>query len=311
MSKSELREIALAIYERYQSDKSSLENLGEEIKLTKRILAKAFGLSRSGLYYQPTKPTADLEIKNQIERWHQLDDTLGSRKLAQLIGKSRSCVSRVMIKYNLYPRRKRPEYRYPGRADQVIDNRLLKLSRETLEGYEILFSDIFQFRLEDGSWVYCCFVIRKKTRQILSFCYSWGMQAELVKESIKGININRTDLVTDLAETEIIFHSDQGKQYGAKITIDVCLEYHFERSMSRAGTPTDNPIAERFVQTFKLAVVERYAYRAIGEFEEFAQKWLNFYNNQRPHESLGQKSPNRFAQENDLKSVPYLSLNFV
>ena len=74
----------------------------------------------------------------------------------------------------------------------------------------VLFSDIFQFRLGDGSWVYCCFIMRRETRQILSFCYSWGMRAELVSKSVE-----RVDLVGDLKGKEVIFHSDQGKQYGA------------------------------------------------------------------------------------------------
>ena len=271
--------------------------------MSKQVLANTFGLSRSGLYYQPTKPKKDLTIKNKILTWYETDDTLGSRKLAALIGKSRGCITRVMIKYAIFPRRKRPAYNYPGKADETVENMLLT---EEFKNQEVLFSDIFQFRLSDGSWVYCCFVIRRKTRQVLSFCYSWGMRAEIVSESI-----TRVDLVTDLNNVDVIFHSDQGKQYGAKVAIDACVKLHFERSMSRAGTPTDNPIAERFIETFKLAVVERYRYKTIGEFEEFAQKWLNFYNNVRPHESLGQISPNNYAMKNGLESVPYLSINFV
>jgi putative transposase len=291
LSKAEVKDIALATYE------------SEKDKPPKRILAQAFGISRSGLYYHPTQPDNDLHLKNAILDLYEQDDTLGSRKLASLLGKSRGCIARVMLKYDIYPRRKQPAYKYPGKADKVLGNKLL--SKE-LADQEILFSDIFQFRLGDRSWVYCCFVIREKTRQILSFCYSWGMRAELVAESI-----TRVDLVADLSETEVIFHSDQGSQYGAKITIDACLSLHFERSMNRAGTPTDNPIAERFVQTFKLAVVERYRYQTLGEFEEFAESWLNFYNNTRPHESLGQMSPNNYAVQKGLKNVPYLSLNFV
>lgn len=266
-------------------------------------MASAFGLSRTGLYYQPIKPKDDLKIKNDILKWYETDDTLGSRKLAPLLKKSRGCVIRIMLKYGIYPRRKRPAYHYPGKVDETVENILLT---EEFKDQEVLFSDIFQFKLSDGSWVYCCFVIRRKTRQVLSFCYSWGMRAELVSESI-----TRVDLVTDLTDIEVIFHSDQGKQYGAKATIDACINLHFERSMSRAGTPTDNPIAERFVETFKLAVVERYSYRTIGEFNQFAEQWLNFYNNTRPHESLGQSSPNNYAIQNGLESVPYLSINFV
>jgi transposase InsO family protein len=204
-----------------------------------------------------------------------------------------------MLKYGIYPRRKHRAYKYPGKADSVVDN---KLRAVEIVLQMVIFSDIFQFRLSDGSKVYCCFILKKFTRQILSFCYSWAMKSELVTGTIQ-----RIDLVEDLSNKEVIFHSDQGKQYGAKVTIDTIAELNFERSMSRAGTPTDNPFAERFVETFKLAVVERYRYGNLLEFLDFGTNWLNFYNNDRPHSSLRQKSPNKFAKENDMQIIPYLS----
>lgn len=277
--------------------------LAEETEYPKRLIASAFTISRGSIYYEKKKPLLDKELVSQIHDIYQIDNTLGCRKLASLLGKRKNQVFRVMVKYGIKPRRKRPKYNYPGRADNVVDNLLLE---KDVRNNTVLFSDIFQFRLGDGTWIYCCFVIKKQTRQILSLAYGYSMRAHLVAEAIK-----RIDLVSELVDAEVIFHSDQGKQYGAKLTVDTILDYKFNRSMSRAGTPTDNAIAERFVQTFKLAVVERYRYENIYQFEEFAAKWLNFYNNTRPHQSLGQKSPNEYAREKNLPITPYLYLNFV
>ncbi len=78
--------------------------------------------------------------------------------------------------------------------------------------------------------------------------------------------------------------------------------------MSRAGTPTDNGYAERFVGIFKLAVAERQPYQTLREFLHAAEGWVNFYNRERSHESLGYRSPNRFAEENHLQTLPNLPL---
>jgi putative transposase len=78
--------------------------------------------------------------------------------------------------------------------------------------------------------------------------------------------------------------------------------------MSRAGTPTDNGYAERFVGSFKLAVAERRPYHTLGEFLRAAEAWVNFYNMLRPHEGLGQRSPLQYAQEHQLQIVPYVPL---
>ena len=111
----------------------------------------------------------------------------------------------------------------------------------------------------------------------------------------------------DVVDPESIWHTDQGKQYGAGVTVAALLERGFIASMSRAGTPTDNPYAERFVGTFKHAVVRRRKYTSLGEFLETAKQWINFYNNRRPHEALGQMAPNEYAKKNNMRVVPYLT----
>lgn len=303
LTRAETKDLALATYDSWINDTTATPS-----RPPKRLLAKAFGLSRTGLYYYSTKPEADLRLRNQITDLHEVDDTLGSRKLAVMLNKSRVAVSRVMLKYGLEPRRKKPAYRYPGKAEDVVANKLLNATYLD-PATDVLFSDILQFRLADRTWVYCCFVIRKMTRQIIAFAYSWGMEATLVTTNLSSLE--RLDLITNLANTDVIFHSDQGRQYGAHSTIDACLKLHFERSMSRAGTPTDNPIAERFVQTFKLAVTERYQYQNLKDFHNQAERWLNFYNNRRPHESLKQISPNDYAKNKGLKTISHISLDFV
>jgi putative transposase len=70
--------------------------------------------------------------------------------------------------------------------------------------------------------------------------------------------------------------------------------------MSRAGTPTDNGFAERFVGQFKLSVAQRRSYHTLGDFLQAAEDWINFYNHLRPHEGLRDLSPDQFAQLNGL-----------
>lgn len=263
----------------------------------KKQLAKALGFHRNCFYTKHTQDSKDKELSNKIAALYETDDTLGHKSLSRLLKVNKKRVLRVMKKYQIKPRAKKGKYRKPGRAKNVCAN---LLRRKEVEKYEVIFSDIFEFRLKDRSKVYCCFILRKITREILSFCYAYAMRAELVVESIVQAQ------VTKLERVEIIYHSDQGRQFGADITVEELMRRGFIQSMSRAGTPTDNPYAERFVGTFKLAVVKRYEYETIGQFVIVAENWLNFYNQRRPHSSLGGVSPKQFAEENDLKSVPYL-----
>ena len=78
--------------------------------------------------------------------------------------------------------------------------------------------------------------------------------------------------------------------------------------MSRAGTPTDNGYAERFVGVFKLAVADRRPYHTLGEFLRAAKAWINFYNQERPHGGLDNLSPLQYAQQHGLEDIPSLAL---
>jgi putative transposase len=144
-----------------------------------------------------------------------------------------------------------------------------------------------------------CFALWKRTRHILALAFDYSMRAELVVSTIKQVQFSVPGT---------IFHSDQGSQYGAEQTRTALLEKGFIRSMSRAGTPTDNGYAERFVGTFKLAVAERRRYQTLGQFLRAAETWVNFYNQMRPHEGLANCSPDQFARDHGLPSAPYLPL---
>ena len=239
----------------------------------------------------------DKRLAVRIEEWHEHDDTLGHRKLAVLLGTGKNRVKRMMHKYGLAARRKKKKYVYPGKATQIAPNLIRTLPEE--QEPQIIFSDIFEVHLADQSRVRGCFALDKHSRQIVGLAFDYHMRADLVTSVIETIAFPTAGA---------IWHSDQGKQYGAQRTRHQLLQKGFVQSMSRAGTPTDNGYAERFVGTFKLAVAERRSYRTLGHFLCAAQAWVNFYNTMRPHEGLGNCSPLQYAQTHQLHIAPLVSL---
>lgn len=263
----------------------------------KSQVARALGIGRATLYWPSKQASKDKQVAVAIEQWHEIDDTLGHRKLAALLAMSKDRVRRVMHKYGIAARRKRKKYVYPGKASEVAPNLIRELELDA--STEIVFADIFEVRLADGTKVRGCFALWKRTRHILGLAFEYHMRAELVTNALQMLTFEAPSA---------IFHSDQGKQFGAEKTRALLLQKGFQLSMSRAGTPTDNGYAERFVGLFKLAVAERCSYQTLGEFLRAAQEWVRFYNTTRPHESLDYRSPDQFAQEHGLPAVPSITL---
>ena len=265
---------------------------------TKRQLAKAFCFERTMFYYQSKMAIRDKAVAVEIERiYEDEDDTLGHKKLAPILHMGKNRIWRVMKKYGLKPRKRSNKYHYHGKSTTTYPNLANQEDyRESLD-IGIVYSDMFEFKLSDGCKVRGCFALLKQTRQILSLVFDYSMRATLVQATVDQMS---------LPPEAQIWHTDQGKQYGAGKTIEKLVAKGLTPSMSRAGTPTDNPFAERFVSTFKHAVVRRRPYYSLGDFLASAQKWINFYNHHRPHEGTENLPPNTYAQKYDWPIVPDL-----
>ena len=254
-------------------------------------------MARGTLYLKRKQATKDKQVATAIEKWHEQDDTMGHRKLAALLKMGKNRVKRVMKKYGIEARRRKKRYIYPGKASSIVPN-LVRDATGAVE-QEVMFSDIFEVQLADRTKVRGCFALWKRTRHILALAFDYSMRADLVVSTIEMVQF---------AVPGTIWHSDQGSQYGALETRAALLLKGFERSMSPAGTPTDNSYAERFVGQFKLSVAQRQSSRTLGDFLQAAEAWVNFYNQERPHEGLDQRSPDQYARAHGLPTAPYLPL---
>ena len=261
---------------------------------TKSQVSRALGFSRALFYHHSVQDEHDEALAALIKKEHETDDTLGHRSLAPLVSASKNRVRRVMRGSGIEARPRKRKYVYPGKTSLVFPN--LANDEDIAFGRLVIYSDIFQFRLADGCLVYGCFALLKETRQILSLAFSYTMEAELVATTMERIDY------PDLAEA--LWHTDQGKQFGSFEVIMQLVQKGFIASMSRAGTPTDNPFAERFVGTFKHAVVRRRKYYTLGEFLDAARTWTTFYNERRPHQGIRLMSPNKKAASLGLPDVP-------
>jgi transposase InsO family protein len=261
---------------------------------SKSQVARALNFARSSFYLHRKQAKKEKTVAVAIEAQHEQDDTMGHRTLAALLHMGKNRIKRVMHNYGLGARRKKKRYVSPGKAAQIAPNVVREMKEDATS--EVVFSAIFEILLADASKVRGCFALWKRTRQILALAFEYRMKAELVVATVKMLHFWVPGM---------IWHSDQGSQYGAELTRMALLEQGFQLSMSRAGTPTDNGYAERFVGIFKLAVAERRPYQTRGEFLRAAEAWVNFYHRERPHESLGYLSPNQFAETNHLGIQKY------
>jgi putative transposase len=94
--------------------------------------------------------------------------------------------------------------------------------------------------------------------------------------------------------------------YGPELISDTLAKwakrYGVELMFIQPGRPMQNGYIERFNRTYREEVLNAYVFETLGEVRRMTAEWLVRYNEQRPHESLGDLSPRQYLMAISTKS---------
>lgn len=103
-----------------------------------------------------------------------------------------------------------------------------------------------------------------------------------------------TSLVTDVLQEALskypapkIFNSDQGSQYTSREHTEMLKDNNIKISMNGKGRSIDNIVIERFSRTLKYNCIFINEFRSVKELKEGINRYMDKYNNQRFHSSIG------------------------
>ena len=109
---------------------------------------------------------------------------------------------------------------------------------------------------------------------------------------IKGLN-SLIELKKMNPDIEMILHTDQGSVYSSKEFNEVLPLFNITRSMSRAGTPTDNAAMESINGWIKTEM--KLDFHLIGDdIEREIEEYIKFYNEERPAYALYYLTPKEY-----------------
>lgn len=94
-----------------------------------------------------------------------------------------------------------------------------------------------------------------------------------------------------------VLHTDQGSVYSSRAFAKAHEKYTILRSMSRAATPTDNPIIEAVNGWLKEEMLLDFNMRQCDDLKQFLDDFVHYYNHTRPAYALNYKSPIQFKTE--------------
>lgn len=242
-------------------------------------------LWKGAFYYRPVAMDPyNLELMDKIDQEYTKRPFYGSRKMTVYLNNQGHAVNRKRVQrlmrlmglQAIYPgpnlsRRNHEHKIYPYLLRGVVIDRV---------NY-VWSTDITYLRIQ-GGFMYLMAVLDWFSRYVLSWKLSNSLESSFCVEGLEE--------ALEKAKPDI-FNTDQGAQFTSKEFTDVLKAKTIKISMDSKGRALDNIFVERLWRTVKYEEVYLKDYQSVSEAYGSLADYFNFYNQERPHQSLNNRTP--------------------
>ena len=122
--------------------------------------------------------------------------------------------------------------------------------------------------------------------------------AIVIDTSIPGGRVVRTlEQLVDWRGKPLAIRVDNGPEFVSQVFVEWCKANGIELCYIQPGKPNQNAFIERFNRTYRHEVLDAYVFESLQQVRQLTAQWMKEYNEERPHESLGQIPPAMFRRQ--------------
>ena len=267
-----------------------IEPKNQQISIVKQC--ELLGISRSGYYYSPRPESPEnLAIMRLMDEQYLKTPFYGARRLQAYINDQGYSVNikrirrllRLMGLEAIYPK---PNIIKVPPAHKIYPYLLNGLSINDIN--QVWSSDITYIPMKSG-FLYLVAIMDWYSRYVLSWRLSNSLDSTFCVEAL--------DEALELGCPEI-FNTDQGTQFTSDSHTSRLIVNQIKISMDSKGRALDNVFIERLWRSLKYEYVYINAPETGKELYHGLFDYFNFYNNERPHQSLGYQVPSTVHYKN-------------
>ncbi|WP_324035543.1 IS3 family transposase [Aeromonas caviae] len=198
------------------------------------------------------------------------------RALGHQIGRFK--VRRLMKEAGLVSKQPRAHRYQVARSERPDIPNLLAREFDVQQPNQVWCGDI-TYVWAGGRWHYLAAVLDLHTRRVVGWAMSGRPDAELAVKALDMAYQQRG------CPSGVLFHSDQGSQYGSRVFRQRLWRYRMTQSMSRRGNCWDNAPMERLFRSLKTEWLPTTGYMSLREAKRDISYYLmDYYNWRRPHQ---------------------------
>ena len=261
---------------------SYVEYLKDTHKVSHAWACRVVGISRMTKYYVKKMPDKDRKLKSIISEVIGCSRK-GREKVIRLVQKKYPHISSSKIRrvyeregFSLYKRLKRRVKHQPANP--------ITMPLNANEEWAI---DFMSDTLQNGRQFRTLNVVDHFDRSSKGIAIAHSLPSTRVVEHLER-------MIETHGKPKRI-RTDNGPEFVSRKFQAWLAEQGIVWSPIQPGKPAQNAIVERFNRTFREDVLDASLFTSIEHAQEMADNWVIEYNTQRPHQSLGYKTPLEYA----------------
>jgi len=264
-------------------------------------MCKWFGISRQA-YYQHEWTLSEEVLQydlvlDEIKDIRERHPRMGVRKLQELlrpfmqeysIKMGRDALFDLLSTHGMLIRTRKRYVRttYSNHWLRKYPNLIIDFT--PLKPNQLWVSDITYWKTEEKV-LFLHLITDAFSRKIVGFQVSETLHGS---ETVKAMKMAWREQKGSLhGDSQLIHHSDRGSQYCAYLYVNLLKKNQIQISMTQNGDPLENAIAERINGILKDEYLLNYKCNNIQEAREKLVMAVWLYNNERPHSSIGNLTP--------------------
>jgi putative transposase len=278
------------------------------VKYTVAFLCKTMGVNRAGYFKWKARQGKlnqyeqdRLLLTELLEEQHKKHPSHGYHMLAEDVFRmtgwvfSHNLAHKCCKQAGIHSKARKYRYKKPGEGSVIFTNEVNgKWNAD--HPVQIVVSDMTIFKSKGVQWEWTLLVdtfnneiLAHQVTNIQGSNKPYYHCLEKLKQFTGKKNEERTP--------QVVFHTDQGSVYSSRAFYRAHKHYNILRSMSRRGTPTDNPIIEALNGWMKEELFLDYGLATAKKVPELLDAYVQYFNNERPAAALGYRTPVQYKTE--------------
>jgi putative transposase len=245
-------------------------------------LCRWFGVPRRTVYYRPRRssPKVNSALAERIKALIEEEPSFGYRTVAGLLGMNKNTVQRIFQLKGWQVRKRAVGFRPRIEA-------LPSVAKRPDERWSTDLCRVWGGR--DG-WLSLALVMDCHTRELLGWQLSRTGKATTAGAALEQALIARFGALGRVS-TPFLLRSDNGLVFTSNHFRRLTKTYGLQQEFITPHCPQQNGMVERLIRSLKEQCIHRHRFESQQHAMRIIGDWIQFYNNQRPHQALGMKTP--------------------